>query len=96
MMRWIEDRFSLLEKEDLSGFIFKSRSPSSAIRGVKVFSAEGLECGHGPGVFGGAFIKRFPLIPAIDDEELGDPVLRSNFLRSVFSHGGSKDPKKHE
>ncbi|HUH66337.1 MAG TPA: DUF523 domain-containing protein [Syntrophales bacterium] len=95
MMKWAEDRLIALEKENLSGFIFKSRSPSSAIRGVKVFSTDGLECGEGPGIFGGAFIKCFPLIPVIDDEDLGDNILRSNFLKSVFSYEKAKAPRKH-
>ena len=32
MKKWAEDKLRQLEKEDLCGFIFKSKSPSSGIR----------------------------------------------------------------
>ena len=38
----------------------------------------------GAGLFGGAFIRAFPLIPAIDDGRLHDPKLRENFIERVF------------
>ena len=85
MVKWVENKLVELEKEDLCGFIFKSKSPSSAIRGVRIISPSGGECGVGPGIFGGAFIKHFSLIPAIDDEQLGNPVLRKDFLEKVFA-----------
>ncbi len=85
MVKWVENKLVELEKEDLCGFIFKSKSPSSAIRGVRIISPSGVECGVGPGIFGGAFIKHFSLIPAIDDEQLGNPVLRKDFLEKVFA-----------
>ena len=41
MMNWAEKKLAELEKEDLCGFIFKSKSPSSAIRGIKIISPSG-------------------------------------------------------
>ena len=38
----------------------------------------------GAGLFGGAFIRSFPLIPVIDDGRLHDPQLRENFIERVF------------
>jgi uncharacterized protein YbgA (DUF1722 family) len=38
----------------------------------------------GAGIFGGAFIRRFPLIPVEDDGRLHDPSLRENFIERVF------------
>lgn len=55
------ERISQLDKEDLCGFIFKSRSPSSELRGVKIYSPSGIPSSVGVGVFAGAFIKHFPL-----------------------------------
>ena len=84
MLRWSRSRLKELEKEGLSGFIFKSRSPSSGIRGVKVYSDKGVPSKSGAGLFGGAFLKHFPLVPAEDDGRLQDPALRENFIGRVF------------
>jgi len=37
MRTWAERKLGEIEKLDLCGFIFKSRSPSSGMRGVKVY-----------------------------------------------------------
>ncbi|MGZ3593683.1 MAG: DUF523 domain-containing protein [Syntrophales bacterium] len=96
MMKWAEDKLVALEKEDLCGFIFKSKSPSSAIRGVTIVSPSGVECGTGAGIFGGAFVKHFSLIPVIDDEQLSDPVLREDFLEKVFALAKLLESKKSD
>ena len=41
MTNWARRRVCELEAEDLCGFIFKSRSPSSGMERVKVYSADG-------------------------------------------------------
>jgi len=86
IMKWIEAKLRELEKEDLSGFIFKSKSPSSAIRDVEIYSLSGIPVYKGAGIFGGSFIKRFPLIPVIDDDHLHDPILRKVFIKKVFAY----------
>jgi len=96
ILKWVGKKLMELEKEDLCGFIFKSKSPSSAIRGVKIISPSGVECGEGPGIFGGAFTKHFSLIPVIDDEQFGDPVLRKNFLEKVFARKKLRDSKEKD
>ena len=63
MKRWTGHRLNELEKEGLCGFIFKSRSPSSGIKGVKVYTSSGMPGKSGAGIFGGAFIEHFPLLP---------------------------------
>ncbi|HAX93049.1 MAG TPA: DUF1722 domain-containing protein, partial [Bacteroidales bacterium] len=73
-----------LEQADLHGFIFRSRSPSSGIGGVTVYTPSGMPGRKGAGLFGGAFIRSFPLIPVIDDGRLHDPKLRENFIERVF------------
>lgn len=84
MLKWTEKKLKKLEGEELCGFIFKSKSPSSGIGGVKIYTESGMPSNKGAGIFGGAFMKRFPLIPAIDDGRLHDPVLRENFIERVF------------
>jgi uncharacterized protein YbgA (DUF1722 family) len=84
MLKWVRGRLKLLEESDLCGFIFKSRSPSSGIGGVTVYTSAGMPGRKGAGLFGGAFTKAFPLIPVIDDGRLHDPQLRENFIERVF------------
>ncbi len=84
MLQWAEKKFGELEQENLCGFIFKSKSPSSGIGGVKLYTPSGITSQRGVGIFGGAFIRHFPLTPAIDDGRLHNPQLRENFIESVF------------
>jgi uncharacterized protein YbbK (DUF523 family) len=84
MIKWIEKKLKNLEKEDLCGFIFKSRSPSCGIRGVTVYSRSGMPSRRGSGLFGGAFLNHYPLIPVEDEGRLHDPVFRENFISRIF------------
>jgi uncharacterized protein YbbK (DUF523 family) len=84
MLKWAKKKLRELEKEGLCGFIFKSKSPSSGIGGVKVYTPSGVMSQKGVGIFGGAFIQYFPLIPVIDEGRLQDPDLRENFIERVF------------
>jgi uncharacterized protein YbgA (DUF1722 family)/uncharacterized protein YbbK (DUF523 family) len=91
MLAWAQKKCRVLQKEDLSGFIFKSRSPSSGIRNVKVYMPSGIPVKSGKGIFGGAFLRHFPLIPAEDEGRLHDPGLRENFIERVFVFKRWKD-----
>lgn len=84
MLEWAARRAEELEKEQLCGFIFKSRSPSSGMQGVKVYSESGMPSRTGRGLFADTFMKRFSLIPVEDDGRLNDPPLRENFIERVF------------
>ena len=84
MLRWVNEKLSELERMDLCGFVFKSRSPSSGIRGVKLYTPEGVLKGRSIGIFAGAFMQRFPLLPVEDEGRLQDPALRENFIERVF------------
>jgi uncharacterized protein YbgA (DUF1722 family)/uncharacterized protein YbbK (DUF523 family) len=84
MRRWAGQRLNELENEGLCGFIFKSRSPSSGMRGVKVYKPSGIPVRTGVGIFAGAFMERFPLLPVEDDGRLQDPALRENFIERTF------------
>ncbi len=84
MTKWVAAKLTELGDLDLCGFIFKSRSPSSGIGGVTVYTPEGMPSRKGAGLFGGAFARRFPLMPVTDDGRLHDPALRENFVERVF------------
>jgi len=84
MLRWAEKRLSEFEREDLCGFIFKSKSPSSGLRGVKVYGSSDIPRHTGTGIFAKAFMEKFPYTPVEDDGRLSDPDLRENFIERVF------------
>ena len=85
MQTWVTRRVRELEKEDLHGFIFKSRSPSSGMEKVKVYNEKGGISGQAPGLFAGAFMGHFPTLPCEDEGRLNDPDLRENFIERVFT-----------
>jgi uncharacterized protein YbgA (DUF1722 family)/uncharacterized protein YbbK (DUF523 family) len=85
MQAWAERRLDALERDDLCGFVFKSRSPSSGMRQVKVYPPAGGVPSHaGVGIFAGAYMERFPLLPVEDEGRLNDPGLRENFIERLF------------
>lgn len=84
MLTWTENKLKKLEASSLCGFIFKSRSPSSGMKGVKVYTPKGMPSQKGIGIFAKAFMERFPLIPVEDEGRLHDPLLRENFIERVF------------
>ena len=49
MVQWARNRISMLEKEDLCGFIFKSDSPSSGMERIKVYNEKGMPVKKGVG-----------------------------------------------
>lgn len=85
METWARDRAASLEAEDLRGFVFKSASPSSGLRSVKVYDEKGNPTRRGVGIFARAFTERFPLLPVEDEGRLHDPAIRENFIECVFA-----------
>ena len=85
MLEWARARVRELESENLSGFIFKSKSPSSGMERVKVYSAKGGPGRKaGVGLFAREFMRHFPLLPVEEEGRLHDPHLRENFIERIF------------
>ena len=84
MQRWSDARVNDLARESLAGFIFKSRSPSSGLKGVTIYNDQGKPGRSGSGIFAAAFIRQNPSIPVIDDERLQDSAFRERFIDGVF------------
>ena len=84
MNSWAQTRVRQLAGEDLCGFIFKSKSPSSGMERVKVYDKNGMPKAVGVGLFARAFKEAFPLIPVEEEGRLHDMILRENFIESVF------------
>ena len=86
MQKYINVRINSLTREDLCGFIFKSKSPSCGLSRVPVYSEFGSHnARHGAGMFAKEFTNKFPLIPTEDEGRLNDPRIRENFIVKVFS-----------
>jgi len=84
MTAWARRRVRELEKENLCGFIFKSKSPSSGMERVDVYTEEGMPVKKGVGLFARAFMEHFPLIPVEEEGRLHDPHLRENLIERIF------------
>jgi uncharacterized protein YbgA (DUF1722 family)/uncharacterized protein YbbK (DUF523 family) len=85
MITWARKRVKELEKEDLCGFIFKSRSPSSGMERVRVYNEKGIPEKKGVGMFARIFMEQFPLLPVEEDGRLHDIKLRENFIERIFA-----------
>jgi len=85
MLSWARRKVAELERENLCGFIFKSKSPSSGMERIKVYDEHGVPAKKGVGLFARAFMEHFPLLPAEDEGRLHDPALRENFIERIFA-----------
>ena len=68
----------------VSGYIFKSRSPSCGLARVEIF-ARGGGSRRGTGVYAAGLRAVLPLLPLAEEEQLREPMLRDNFLERVFA-----------
>jgi len=93
MVTWAQEKIGGLRNAGICGFIFKSKSPSSGMQGVEVYSPSGALAGSGAGIFARIFINSFPLLPVEDEIRLRDPVLRKSFIERVFVARAMIDPK---
>ena len=84
MQDWGRRRLDGLEPEELCGYIFKAKSPSSGMTRIKVYQENGAPLTTGVGIWARMFMDRFPLLPAEDDGRLHDPRIRENFIERVF------------
>jgi uncharacterized protein YbgA (DUF1722 family)/uncharacterized protein YbbK (DUF523 family) len=86
MVTWALKRVRELERENLCGFIFKSKSPSSGMERVRVYREppQGSPVIKGVGLFARIFMEHFPLLAVEDEGRLHDPVLRENFIERIF------------
>jgi uncharacterized protein YbgA (DUF1722 family)/uncharacterized protein YbbK (DUF523 family) len=91
MTNWARRRVAELEAEDLCGFIFKNRSPSSGMERVKVYDRNNVPQNSGVGMFARIFMEHFPLLPVEEEGRLHDMRLRENFIESIFVYRRWRD-----
>lgn len=69
----------------LSGYLFKSRSPSCGIGDVRVVEKDGAEKNDGFGLFARAFRDRNPSVPIFDEGAFADPYAREAAVCAFFT-----------
>jgi len=75
------------EMIDISGYVFKNRSPSCGVWRVTVWQGENNPPRkEGRGAYARVFMESQPLLPVEEEGHLGDAVLRENFIERVFAY----------
>ena len=78
-------KLEALRQQNLSGFIFKSRSPSCGRGNVPLHHEQ--EKSSTVGLFAHALMQYFPSLPVIDEEALQDEIVRQDFVARVIQYG---------
>ena len=89
MNRLAAKRSRALAREELSGFVLKSKSPSCGMDRVKVFADVETRSplhARGTGLFAAALARALPNLPIEEEGRLQDPRLRENFVERVFAY----------
>jgi uncharacterized protein YbbK (DUF523 family) len=81
---WAKERVRGLEKENLCGFVLKSRSPSCGLKEVEVFGEGDVPAKTGTGIFAKILTERFPALPVEEEGNLHDSEAVKNFLSLLF------------
>jgi uncharacterized protein YbgA (DUF1722 family)/uncharacterized protein YbbK (DUF523 family) len=85
MLSFCTGKIAQLKDENLCGFVFKSKSPSSGMERVKVYPEKGGAAAKtGVGLFAREFMRTFPGLPVEEEGRLHDPDLRENFIERIF------------
>lgn len=84
-------RLKLLE---LTGIIFKSRSPSCGLGTTPTYQENGLEDGKSYGLFAKACKDAYPLLPMEEEGRLCDSEVRENFVMHLFAYDAFEKLKR--
>ncbi len=97
MDRFAADQAAALRRAGVSGWVFKSRSPSCGVRGVDVFKACGEEpewivSGQIAGLFAANVRRLWPELPVVDEDEVKTESAARAFLTQVRAYHSRKTP----
>jgi uncharacterized protein YbgA (DUF1722 family)/uncharacterized protein YbbK (DUF523 family) len=81
-------------QNDLSGIIFKSKSPSCGMGSAKAYLENGFADSKADGVFVAICKEKFPLLPMEEEGRLQDDWLRENFIMQLFAYNSFEVLKK--
>jgi uncharacterized protein YbbK (DUF523 family) len=91
MNRWARQQVAALAREDLDGYVLKSKSPSCGMLEVSIFNHSGQMLSDGRGRFAAVLLETFPMLPTEEDGRLHDSQLRRRFLERLLEYRRSKD-----
>lgn len=75
------------KNQDISGYIFKSKSPSCGVFRMKIYNEKGVTQSHkGVGAYAQSFMAKQPLLPVEEEGRLNDVGLRDNFFARVYTY----------
>ncbi len=86
MHQFANDRLAQLANLGLHGYILKKDSPSCGMIRVRVYGQDGTPHRNGRGLFAGALLEKFPLLPVEEEGRLHDLPLRENFIERIFAY----------
>lgn len=86
--------FYKIAQNDLSGIIFKSKSPSCGMGSAKAYLENGFADSKADGVFVAICKEKFPLLPMEEEGRLQDDWLRENFIMQLFAYNSFEVLKK--
>ena len=85
MLGFCQAKVRALENENISGFIFKERSPSCGLTSVPLHGS-GTSGLFTVGLFANAVVRSFQSMPVEEAERLKNPLVLENFIESVFQY----------
>lgn len=68
----------------MSGYVFKSGSPSCGVAGVKVYDGERPREEGASGLYAGVLMDSLPSLPVEEESRLDDPVILEDFVKRVI------------
>ncbi len=74
-----------LVETEVCGFVFKKRSPSCSLSHLVVYRGD-VVAGSASGLFAGAVIREWPLLPVVEEDGLRDEHLRAAFIARVVNY----------
>jgi uncharacterized protein YbgA (DUF1722 family)/uncharacterized protein YbbK (DUF523 family) len=86
LLNAVDKEAKKLQKEELCGIIFKTKSPTCGVGTSKQYLDNGFSRGKTDGVFVDKCRETFPYLPLEDSGRLEDKWLRENFIMQIFSY----------
>ena len=74
------------ELSNISGYVFKSRSPSCGLTEVPVFNYQNNERKLAQGLFASAISNCYPRLPVIEETGLDTQAKRQHFIEQVLNY----------
>ena len=91
MRQYARGRLAALERENLSGYVLKTNSPSCGLVGVPLHGGRSQASHRGRGLFAAALRRHYSLLPVEEEGRLDDARIRENFIERIFAYRRLED-----